>query len=66
MIAIAQTCIPNLEKQHGQQAEPVVQQPEEVDFSENIIVAYQLKNGKNRCAPIMFQTSWLQSSWIRS
>ena len=48
MIAIAQTCIPNLEKQHGQQAEPVVQQPEEVDFSENIIVAYQLKNGKKQ------------------
>ena len=40
--------IPNLEKQHGQQAEPVVQQPEEVDFSENIIVAYQLKNGKKQ------------------
>lgn len=48
VIAIAQTCIPNLEKQHGQQAEPVVQQPEEVDFSENIIVAYQLKNGKKQ------------------
>lgn len=48
VIEIAQTCIPYTEKLREQQMGSVAQELEENDFSENVTIAYQLKNGKRQ------------------
>lgn len=50
VIEIAQTCIPYVEelRDKGVTAGEILDDPSEHNFSENIIVAYQLKNGKTQ------------------